>query len=146
MEVQFVSKAILPSTAQTSPQAVPANNAEANSASRSPLASPAQTVTVTPEVSTPEAERRQDRTGRQEEETVTAQQALDSLRLTSFRTQLDFNRELDTVVLQVVDTRTEEVIETIPPEELIRQLKEAISPQTNRFDDSNGGVVIDRSI
>lgn len=146
MEVQFVSKAILPSAAQTSTQVVPANNAEANSASRSLLASPAQTVTVTPEVSTPEAERRQDRTGRQEEETVTAQQALDSLRLTSFRTQLDFNRELDTVVLQVVDTRTEEVIETIPPEELIRQLKEAISPQTNKFDDSNGGIVIDRSI
>jgi uncharacterized FlaG/YvyC family protein len=146
MDVQLVPKPVLASTPQASPQPVPANGADASAASKPILASAGHSVSVAAEVRDT-VERRQDRIGRQGDEAATAQQVIDSLRLTNRRTQLDFDRELDTVVLQVVDTRTEEVIETIPPEELIRQLREAISPDTNsRFGESAGGLVIDRSI
>jgi uncharacterized FlaG/YvyC family protein len=146
MDVQLVPKTVLPSTPQASPQPIPANGAAASTASKPILASAGQSVSVVAEIADT-VERQQDRIGRQGEESATAQQVIDSLRLTNRRTQLDFDRELETVVLQVVDTRTEEVIETIPPEELIRQLREAIRPDSNsRFGDSAGGLVIDRSI
>ncbi len=147
MDVQFVPKTVLPSGPQASPQPVPANSANANTANKPVLASAAQTVNVSPEVSTPSAERGQDRIGKQQDEHVTAQQALDRLRLSNLRTQLNFNRETDTIVLQLVDSRTKEVIETIPPSELLHQLKQVVGPQTQSASDSgNGGAVIDKSI
>ena len=147
MDVQFVSKTVLPSGPQASPQPVPATNADANTANKPLLANAARSVTVTPEVSTPSTDRGQDRIGKQEEETVTAQQALDRLRLSNLRTQLNYNRDTDTIVLQLVDSRTKEVIETIPPAELLRELKQVIGPQSqSTFDNGSGGAVIDRSI
>jgi len=147
MEVHFVPKTTLPSTQQSAPNPVPANNADSNAASKPILADPARAVTVSSNIETPESERRQDRIGKQGDEPVSPQKVLDSLRLTSRRTQLDFDRELDTVVLQVVDTRTEEVIETIPSEELIRQLRQIVGPQTKpTAEDNNGGSVFDKSI
>ena len=146
MDVQLVPKTVLPSGPQASPQPPPANGAEANSANKPILANAAQAVTVGAEVESQSVDRRQDRIGRQDGEVRSAQQALDSLRLTSRRTQLDFDRELDIVVLQVVDTRTDEVVETIPAEELVRQLRELIDPAPPRFEDNSGGLVIDRSI
>jgi uncharacterized FlaG/YvyC family protein len=146
MDVQFVPKTTLPSGPQAAPQPLPANNAD-NAATKPILAESARAVTVSANVETPESERRQDRIGKQGDETVSPQKVLDSLRLTNVRTQLDFNRELDTVVLQVVDTRTEEVLETIPSEELVRQLKQIVGPRTSSgAEDSGGGLVIDRSI
>jgi uncharacterized FlaG/YvyC family protein len=146
MDIQLVPKTVLASTPQASTQPVPANSADANAASKPILASAGHSVSVVAEVRD-SVERRQDRIGRQGDEAATAQQVIDSLRLTNRRTQLDFDRELDTVVLQVIDTRTEEVIETIPPEELIRQLREAIRPDANSsFGDGAGGLVVDRSI
>jgi uncharacterized FlaG/YvyC family protein len=147
MDVQLVPKTVLPSGPQASPQAPPANGADANASSRTILVGAAQAVTVSAEVGSPSVERRQDRLGRQEDEVVTAQQALDSLRLTSRRTQLEFDQELDIVVLQVVDTRTDEVVETIPAEELVRQLREIIRPDNPpKFEEAAGGLVVDRSI
>ena len=95
---------------------------------------------------TPEGERRQDRIGNQGDGSVSPQKVLDSLRLTNRRTQLDFDRELDIVVLQVVDTRTEEVIETIPSEELLRQLQRLVGPDQQLATADSGGADIDRSI
>jgi len=142
MDVQLVPKTVLPSTPQASPQHVPASGADASAASKPILAGSGQSVSVVAEVSGT-VDRQQDRIGRQSEESATPQQVIDSLRLTNRRTQLDFDRELEIVVLQVVDTRTEEVIETIPPEELIRQLREAIRPDPpSRFGDNAGGLVI----
>ena len=146
MDIQFVPKTTLPSAPQSTPQPVPASNAD-NSATKPILAESARAVTVSADIETPESERRQDRIARQGDEPVSPQQVLDRLRLTNRRTQLDFNRELDTVVLQVVDTRTEEVIETIPSEELLRQLRQLVGPQPRvAADDAGGGLVIDRSI
>ena len=146
MDIQFVPKTTLPSASQPTPQPVPASNAD-SSATKPILAESARAVTVSADIETPESERRQDRIGRQGDESVSPQQVLDRLRLTNRRTQLDFNRELDTVVLQVVDTRTEEVIETIPSEELLRQLRQLVGPQPRAAaDDAGGGLVIDRSI
>lgn len=147
MDVQLVPKTVLSSGPQSSPQTPPANSADANASARTVLAGPAQAVTASPEIGSPSVERRQDRLGRQDDETLSVQQALDSLRLTSRRTQLDFDEELDIVVLQVVDTRTDEVVETIPAEELVRQLREIIRPDNQpKFEEAAGGLVVDRSI
>lgn len=146
MEVQFVPKPTLPSGQPSAPNAVPANAADNQAAAKPLLADAAKAVKASANIETPEADRRQDRIGQQGDESVSPQKVLDSLRLTNRRTQLDFDRELDTVVLQVVDTRTEEVIETIPSEELIRQLKQLVGPLTQPAQDDGGGVVIDRSI
>ena len=146
MEVQFVPKTTLPSGQSSTPAPAPASGAENSTANKPLLAESARAVTVPAEVETPDAERRQDRIAQQGDESVSPQKVLDSLRLTNRRTQLDFDRELDTVVLQVVDTRTEEVLETIPSEELIRQLRQITGPQTQPAVDDGGGLVVDRSI
>ena len=146
MEVQFVPKTSLPSSSQSAPHAVPASNADSGTATKPIIADPAQAVTSSAKVETPDSERRQDRIANQGDGSVSPQKVLDSLRLTNRRTQLDFDRELDTVVLQVVDTRTEEVLETIPSEELLRQLKRLVGPQQQATASSSGGTVIDRSI
>jgi uncharacterized FlaG/YvyC family protein len=146
MEVQFAPKTTLPSSAQSPTQVVPANNADSSAATRPILAESAQAVTVSPEVETPESERRQDRVSDQSDRHLSQQEVLDSLRLTNRRTNLDFNRELDIVVLQVVDTRTEEVVETIPSEELVRQLRRLAGPPLERAGGNSGGAVVDQSI
>jgi uncharacterized FlaG/YvyC family protein len=146
MDVQFVPKAVLPSAPQASPHPVPATSADANTANKPLLANAAQSVRVAPEVSTHSTDRGQDRIGKQEEEHVTAQQALDSLRLSNLRTQLNYNRDTDTIVLQLVDSRTKEVIETIPPAELLRELKQVVGPHPQAATDNSGGAVVDRSI
>lgn len=146
MEVQFVPKTSLPSSSQSAPQAVPASHSDSGAATKPILADPAQAVSSSAKVDTPEGERRQDRIGNQGDGSVSPQKVLDSLRLTNRRTQLDFDRELDIVVLQVVDTRTEEVIETIPSEELLRQLQRLVGPDQQLATADSGGAVIDRSI
>jgi len=145
MEVQFAPKTSLPSGSQSTSHIVPANSAENAAAGKPLLADAAQAVKVSAKVETPNSERRQDRISNQSDGSVSPQKVLDSLRLTNRRTQLDFNRDLDIVVLQVVDTRTDEVVETIPSEELVRQLRRMAGPESNA-PKANGGGVIDRSI
>lgn len=147
MDIHFVPKTTLPSSSQPSAQPVSGNQAAVKSANKPILAEPARAVTASADIESPEAERRRDRIAKQGEETVSPRKILDGLLLTSRRTQLDFDRELDRVVLQVVDRRTDEVIETIPSEELLRQLRELVgrnSPPS--LDDTGGGAVFDRSI
>jgi uncharacterized FlaG/YvyC family protein len=146
MEVQFVPKTSLPSNAQSTSHVVPATGGDSSAASKPILAQPAQAVSAAARIETSDSERQQDRIANQGDGSVSSQKVLDSLRLTNRRTQLDFDRELDTVVLQVVDTRTEEVIETIPSEELIRQLKRLAGPPQHHGVANGGGAVIDQSI
>lgn len=147
MELQFAPKTTLPSGSQTTQQQSSTSNADSNGAAKTIAGNPAGAVTVSPETSSTPTERRQDRLGKQQDETVTAQQAIESLRLTNRRTQLAFNAELNTVFVQVIDTRTEEVVETIPSEELVRQLRLKADPPSNpSFEKSGGGAVIDQSI
>jgi uncharacterized FlaG/YvyC family protein len=146
MEVQFVPKTSLPSNAQSTSHVVPATSGDSSAASKPILARPAQAVSATARIAASDAERRQDRISNQGDGPVSPQKVLDSLRLTNRRTQLDFDRELDKVVLQIIDTRTEEVIETIPSEQLIRQLQRLAGPQQHHDTANGGGAVLDQSI
>ena len=147
MDVQLVPKTTLSSGSQTVQPPANVTGAGSEASAKPLLANAAASVPVAPETTDPSVERRQDKLGKQQDETVTAQQAIESLRLTNRRTQLDFNTELSTVFLQIVDTRTEEVVETIPSEELVRQLKNKAEPAAARaLEDRSGGVVIDQSI
>ena len=144
MELTSVPKTSLATGSQTASQQGASSNAQ-NVASGKPLI--ANSVPVPAETASPQTERRQDRLGAQQDDAVSALQAIESLRLTNRRTQLEFNAELNTVFLQIVDVRTEEVVETIPSEELVRQLKRKSSGQASTpLQQPNGGVVVDRSI
>lgn len=144
MDVQFVPKPALSSGSGATQQTNSTPNTGAESSAKALINN---AVPVPQETTSPSTERRQDKLGKQQDETVTAQQAIESLRLTNRRTQLDFNAELNTVFLQIVDTRTEEVVDTIPPEELVRQLQGRFDPPVQAaFEDSSGGIVIDRSV
>ena len=147
MDVQFVPKTTLPSSGQPSAQPVAGNQTAAKSASKPVAPEQAQAVTASANVDSHKAERRQDRIAEQGEERVSPHEVLDSLRLSSHHTQLEFDRELDTVVVQVVDTRTEEIIETIPSEELLRHVRQLAGTDTPpSSEDTGGGAVFDKSV
>ncbi|PPR64999.1 MAG: hypothetical protein CFH10_00066 [Alphaproteobacteria bacterium MarineAlpha4_Bin2] len=79
-------------------------------------------------------------------ELKSAQQALDSLKFSSRRTQVGFNNELNKVFLEVVDTRTDQVVEQIPSEEFVRFVSEQLEPPKQRTDDDPNGAVIDEAV
>lgn len=144
MDVLFIPK---PALSSGSGATQPASSSPATGAESSAKALINNAVPVPQETTSPSADRRQDKLGKQQDESVTAQQAIESLRLSNRRTQLDFNTELNTVFLQIVDTRTEEVVDTIPSEELVRQLQGRLDPPfQSESEDSSGGAVIDRSV
>lgn len=145
MEIQAIVKSPVQTGPQTSQQFNGGSAAESGASAKTIQSNPANVVTVTPEAAGTQAERRQDKLGKPQDETVGAQQVIESLRLTSRRTQLEFNTELNTVFVQIIDTRTDEVVETIPPEELVRQLKASVEPPSVGTETPGGGV-IDRSI
>lgn len=146
MELQFAPKTTLSSGPQGTAQPASATGAENSAAAPTIQSDPSQVVTVAAEAAATANERRQDKLGKQPDETVTAQQVIESLHLTNRRTQLDFNDELNVVFLQIVDTRTDEVVETIPPEELVRQLKASVDPPTHVDFANSGGAVLDESV
>ena len=146
MVVQFVPNTTLPSGQQSTAQPVPAGGTANDAANKPLLGNTARSVPESNRVATPNAERREDRTGKNGEEPVSPQQVLESLRLPNRRAQLDFDRDLDAVVLQIVDTRTEEILETIPSEELILQLRRIAGTQDDTLAKDAGGLVVDKSI
>jgi uncharacterized FlaG/YvyC family protein len=107
---------------------------------------PATTVNVSAQPGATGGDRRQDQLGAQLEQAVGVQETLKDLQLTNRRTQINFNAELNKVFLQVVDTKTDEVIETIPPEELVRQLKEQVAPPDPDEVATNGAGPVDASV
>ena len=84
---------------------------------------------------------------RQEQpELQSAQQALDSLRFSSRKTQVGFNNELNKVFIEVVDTRTDTVVEQIPSEKFVEFVSEQLQPSVQRPQDGPNGAVIDEAI
>ncbi len=79
---------------------------------------------------------------RQEQpELQSAQQAHDSLKFSSRRTQVGFNNELNKVFLEVVDTRTDQVVEQIPSEEFVKFVSEQLEPPVRAQSGPNGAVI-----
>jgi uncharacterized FlaG/YvyC family protein len=146
MEIQATVKAPVQTGPQSSQQAGNGSAAESGTAAKTVQINPANVVTVTPEAANEPTDRRQDKLGKPQEEVVSAQQVIDSLRLTNRRTQLEFNTELNTVFVEIVDTRTDEVVETIPPEELVRQLQASVEPAPPPGTEPPSGAVVDQSI
>ena len=62
------------------------------------------------------------------------------------RTQINFDAELNRVFLQIVDTRTEEVVETIPTEELVRQMQEQAAPPEQAKEPGKGALPVEEAI
>ena len=91
-------------------------------------------------------ERQQDRLGAQLAQVTNAQEVVKNLLVSGRRTQINFDAELNRVFLQIVDTRTEEVVETIPTEELVRQMKEQVAPPERAKEPGKGALPIDESI
>jgi uncharacterized FlaG/YvyC family protein len=89
---------------------------------------PATTVNVAAKTGGSGGERQQDKLGAQLDQVINAQETVNDLQLSGRRTQINFNAELNRVFLQIVDTRTDEVVETIPTEELVRQMQEKAAP------------------
>lgn len=79
-------------------------------------------------------------------ELKSAQQALESLRFTSRRTQVGFNNELNRVFLEVIDTRTNQVVEQIPSEEFVRFVHEQLEPPAKRASEESNGAVVDEAV
>ena len=116
MDVNFTS---LPSLqTQTSVQSGSNSITGGNSAVKTLLSNPDSVVSQSGESAGPKNDsdrslkRDSDRDlARQKQpELKSAQQALDSLKLSSRRTQVGFNNELNKVFIEVVDTRTNQVI------------------------------------
>lgn len=137
VDIQFGSQG--PVQAQPS-QPVNTSAAAADNDVKTVQKNAANVVTLSAESGATRNERRRDTLGRQPDEAVNAPgrlpdeavnapKAPEDLRATSRRTEFDFNEELNRVFLEVIDTRTEKVIETIPPEELVRQLREQAAPR-----------------
>ena len=83
---------------------------------------------------------------KQQPELQSAKQVLDSLQFSSRRTQVGFNNELNKVFLEIVDTRTDKVIEQIPSEEFVRLVREQLEPTVQRSQGESNGAVIDEAI
>lgn len=128
VDIQFGSQGS-PQLQIQSPQPVNTSAAAAGNDVKTIQRNASNVVTLSAESGSARNERRRDTLGRQPDETVSTTQTLEDLRATSRRTQFEFNEELNRVFLEVVDTRTDKVIDTIPPEELVRQLREMAAPR-----------------
>ena len=69
----------------------------------------------------------------------------DSLRFSSRKT-VGFNNELNKVFIEVVDTRTDTVVEQIPSEKFVKFVSEQLQPSVQRPQDGPNGAVIDKAI
>jgi uncharacterized FlaG/YvyC family protein len=152
MDVNFTS---LPSLqTQTGAQSGSNSITGGNSAVKTILNNPESVVSQSGESAGPKndsdrsLERDSDRgLARQKQpELKSAQQALDSLKFSSRRTQVGFNNELNKVFLEVVDTRTDQVIEQIPSEKFVEFVSEQLEPPVARSQNEPNGAVIDEAI
>lgn len=104
------------------------------------------TVNLAAETGDAGGEQQRDRLGAQFEEAVSAQETLNDLQPTGRRVDINFNSELNKLLLQVVDTRTDEVVETIPPETLVRHLKDQVAPPETREEALNASSAVDKEV
>ncbi len=143
MEVQFAPLASF--QAQTGQ---PANSsAGANTASVNTVQSnPSNVVTATANTEGSRNARRDDTSGRAAQESISSvREVIDSLRLTSRRTQIGFNSELNRVFLEVINAKTDEVVERIPSESLVRFVAEKLATP-EPVETGPNGAVLDQSV
>ena len=107
---------------------------------------PATTVNLTAETGGTGGERQQDELGAQLDQVTNAQEVVKNLLVSGRRTQINFDAELNRVFLQIVDTRTEEVVETIPTEELVRQMQEQAAPPEQAKEPGKGALPVEEAI
>jgi uncharacterized FlaG/YvyC family protein len=152
MDVNFTS---LPSLqTQTGVQSGSNSITGGNSAVKTLLSNPDSVVSQPGESAGPKNDRDRslerdsdrDLARKKQPELNSAQQALDSLKFSSRRTQVGFNNELNKVFLEVVDTRTDQVIEQIPSEKLVKFVNEQLEPPISRSQSEPNGAVIDEAI
>ena len=108
--------------------------------------SPDNVVTPSAESDGARGDRRKDTLGQQPEDVTSALSELGSERLTNRRTQLGFNSQLNRVFLEVVDTKTDEILETIPPEELVRFFSDLKERGESVELPEQSGAVLDQSV
>ncbi len=108
--------------------------------------SPDNVVTPSAESDGARGDRRKDTLGQLPEEFIGALSEQGGERLTNRRTQLGFNSELNRVFLEVVDTKTDEILETIPPEELVRFFSGLIERGETEEVPEQSGAVLDQSV
>ena len=142
MDVNFSSLPSLLSGSQGGSNSVPGGD----SAVKTLQSNPASVVSQSSSSSGPGNDNGSGLTGQEQPELKSAQQALDSLKFSSRRTQVGFNNELNKVFLEVVDTRTDQVVEQIPSEEFVRFVSEQLEPPKQRADGDSNGAVIDQAV
>ncbi|MEE2934037.1 MAG: flagellar protein FlaG [Pseudomonadota bacterium] len=91
-------------------------------------------------------EQQHNRLGAQFEQAVSAQETLNDMQPKGRRVDINFNSELNKLLLQVVDTRTDEVVETIPPETLVRHLKDQVAPPETLEETLNASSAVDKEV
>ncbi len=149
MEVQFTPFASSQTQQQTSQASNTTNNTTGatTDAAKTVQAKPDNVVTVAAETGGTRNERRRDTPGRVSQDQT--DKAVQDLRLTNRRTQIGFDTELNRVFLEIIDTKTNEVVDEIPPEQLVRfvaeQLRTTAEPDSTDSNGNNGGVV-DKSV
>lgn len=117
-----------------------------NSAVKTVQSNPDGIVKQTSNPSGPQNEARRGLARQDPPELKSAQHALDSLRFSSRRTQVGFDNELNRVFLEVVDTRTDQVVEQIPSEEFVRFVQQQLEPPTKRASEEPNGAVVDEAV
>ncbi len=143
MEVQFAPLASFQT--QTGQPANPPAGAD-SAAVKTVQSNPSNVVTATAKSEGSRNARRDDTSGRAAQEVASsARQAVDSLRLTNRRTQIGFNSELNRVFLEVINAKTDEVVERIPSEQLVRFVAEQLAtPEPVEI--GPNGAVLDQSV
>ena len=143
MEVQFAPLASFQT--QTGQPANQPSGADSSSV-KTVQSNPSNVVTATAKSEGSRSARRDDTSSRAAQEvTVSARQAIDSLRLTNRRTQIGFNSELNRVFLEVINAKTDEVVERIPSERLVRFVAEQLeTPEPVEI--GPNGAVLDQSV
>lgn len=117
-----------------------------NSAVKTLQSNPDSVVSQTGQSAGPQNDSGRGPARQEQPELQSAQQALDSLKFSSRRTQVGFNNELNKVFLEVVDTRTDQVVEQIPSEEFVRFVSEQLEPPVQRAQSEPNGAVIDEAV
>jgi uncharacterized FlaG/YvyC family protein len=117
-----------------------------SSAVKTLQSNPDNVVSQISEAASPKSDNDRGPARQKQPELQSAQQALDSLRFSSRRTQVGFNNELNKVFLEVVDTRTDQVVEQIPSEKFVQFVSEQLQPRVERPQDGPNGAVIDEAV
>lgn len=144
MDVNFTSLPSLQS--QSTSQSGTGSVSGGDSAVKTLQNNPDAVVSQTSQSSGPQNDSGSSFSRQEQPELQSAQQALDSLRFSSRKTQVGFNNELNKVFIEVVDTRTDTVVEQIPSEKFVKFVSEQLQPSVERPQDGPNGAVIDKAI